>query len=281
MDNFKLYQDVSDIFSRIITKKYSTSFSSAINFLHKDIRQPIHNIYSFVRLTDEIVDTFHDFEKELLLDEFQKETYLSINRGISLNPIVNNFQKTVNKFNIELDLIDAFFYSMRLDLYKKDYNTDSYNKYIYGSAEVVGLMCLHVFCNGDKFMFEKLKPGARKLGSAFQKINFLRDIKYDYENLERNYFPQYNFRAFTENQKIEIEDEIQKDFDNALESILLLPSNSRAGVYVAYKYYFKLFRKIKNKTHHQILNKRIRIPDFVKLFILIKALLRHHFNLMT
>lgn len=278
MYNLKLYQQVTEACSRITTEKYSTSFNSAINLLQKDIRQPIHNIYGFVRFADEIVDTFHNFEKLILLNEFKHETYISIKRKISLNPIINSFQSTVNEFNIDLDLIDAFFHSMELDLNMKKYDNASYEKYIYGSAEVVGLMCLSVFCNGDKFLFEKLKPGARSLGAAFQKVNFLRDTKMDFEFLNRSYFPEFDFMNFTNISKQKIENDIQKDFDHAYGYILNLPNNAKFGVFVAYKYYFTLFKKIQKLHSSQILKKRVRISNYSKAFIVFKSRIQHLFN---
>jgi phytoene/squalene synthetase len=266
--------------SRNTTEKYSTSFSSAIKLLHKDLRQPIFNIYGFVRFADEIVDTFHEHDKAVLLEEFKKETYLAIERKISLNPILHSFQLTVNQYGISHDLIDAFLYSMELDLSEKKYDRNGYEQYIYGSAEVVGLMCLYVFCNGDKSLYEILKPGARSLGAAFQKVNFLRDLKADFEGLERVYFPGCDFRNFTENDKQNIELDIQKDFNDAYAAILQLPMKSRFGVYVAYKYYLSLFQKIKKLQPQRIMQERVRIPDYGKFYIVAKAGLRSQLNLL-
>ena len=223
MTNMQLFHDVSQDCSRNTTEKYSTSFSSAIKLLHAELRQPIFNIYGFVRFADEIVDTFHGHDKQLLLDEFKTETYKAIERGISLNPILHSFQITVKQYNIDADLIDAFLYSMELDLDKRKYDRTGYEEYIYGSAEVVGLMCLYVFCSGNKEQYEQLKPGAKSLGAAFQKVNFLRDLKADFEGLDRVYFPGCDFRNFTEADKLLIEADIQKDFDNAYQAILQLP----------------------------------------------------------
>ncbi len=275
-----LFHEVSQECSRITTEKYSTSFSSAIRLLHKDLRTPIFNIYGFVRFADEIVDTFHDFDKAVLLQEFKHATYDAIEKGISMNPILHSFQITVNQFDIDRELIDAFLYSMELDLDQRKYDRAGYEQYIYGSAEVVGLMCLFVFCEGDKKMYEQLKPYARSLGAAFQKVNFLRDLKADYEGLERVYFPGCDFRNFTSADKAAIEADIQKDFDHAYEGILLLPMKARFGVYVAYKYYLSLFKKIKKVRPQKIMEERIRIPDYGKIFILAKAGIRSQLNLL-
>jgi phytoene/squalene synthetase len=275
-----LFHEVSQECSRITTEKYSTSFSSAIRLLNKDLRTPIFNIYGFVRFADEIVDTFHDFDKAILLQEFKIATYDAIEKGISMNPILHSFQITVNQFGIDKELIDAFLYSMELDLDQRKYDRAGYEQYIYGSAEVVGLMCLFVFCEGDKKMYEQLKPYARSLGAAFQKVNFLRDLKADYEGLERVYFPGCDFRNFTSADKAAIEADIQKDFDHAYEGILLLPMKARFGVYVAYKYYLSLFKKIKKVRPQKIMEERIRIPDYGKVFILAKAGIRSQLNLL-
>ncbi len=275
-----LFHEVSQDCSRITTEKYSTSFSSAIKLLHKDLRTPIFNIYGFVRIADEIVDTFHEFNKDELLHEFRKSTYEAIDKGISLNPILQSFQRTVSQFQIERELIDAFLYSMQLDLEKRQYDKLGYEEYIYGSAEVVGLMCLHVFCDGNKSLYENLKPYAKSLGAAFQKVNFLRDLKADYEGLERVYFPGCDFKNFTAADKAAIEADIQKDFDHAYQGILLLPGKARFGVYVAYKYYLSLFKKIKKVPPQNILEYRIRIPDYGKMFILAKAGIRSQLNLL-
>ncbi|MBK6937103.1 MAG: phytoene/squalene synthase family protein [Chitinophagaceae bacterium] len=266
-----LFHSTSEICSKIVTQRYSTSFASAIRMLHKDLRTPIFNIYGFVRFADEIVDTFHDHDKEELLEQFKAETYESIKRGISLNPVLNSFQRTVNQYNIDLKLVDAFFRSMEMDLSKKVYDVLGYEEYIYGSAEVVGLMCLFVFCEGNKELYEKLEPSARSLGAAFQKVNFLRDIKADYSDMSRTYFPGCDFNNFTEKEKLQIEEDIAKDFRDAFEGIKLLPLKARFGVYVAYKYYLTLFQKIKRLKPSRILEARIRIPDFLKAFIVFRA----------
>jgi phytoene/squalene synthetase len=276
----ELFNEVSESCSRITTKRYSTSFASAINLLHKDLRQSIYNIYGFVRFADEIVDTFHDHNKEQLLSEFKKETYNAIERGISLNPILNSFQKTVSQFDIDIKLVDAFLLSMEMDLSKQYYNKDEYEEYIYGSAEAVGLMCLTVFCNGNKELFEQLKTSAQSLGSAFQKVNFLRDVKADYNGLSRMYFPGCDFNNFTARQKQEIEEDIQADFHKAYQGIIQLPLKARFGVYVAYKYYLSLFKKIKKVQPSLILESRIRIPDHKKLAIVLRAVVKNKIGLI-
>jgi phytoene synthase len=275
-----LFINVSEDCSRITTERYSTSFSSAIRLLHKDLRQPVYNIYGFVRFADEIVDTFHQHNKSELLSQFKKETYEAIERGISMNPILNSFQKTVKEYNIDIKLVNAFLHSMEMDLAKQYYNQSEYEEYIYGSAEVVGLMCLYVFCNGDKNLYEKLKSSARSLGAAFQKVNFLRDIKADFNGLSRVYFPGIDFNNFTERQKGEIEKDIQKDFQNALTGILQLPLKARFGVYVAYKYYLSLFKRIQRVHYSTILESRIRIPDYKKILIVLRAGVKNHMGLI-
>ncbi|HLD54543.1 MAG TPA: phytoene/squalene synthase family protein [Sediminibacterium sp.] len=276
----KLFHQVSQECSRITTELYSTSFSSSIRLLHKDLRTPVFNIYGFVRFADEIVDTFHDFDKETLLAEFKAETYKAIDQKISLNPILHSFQLTVNEFKIDRQLIHAFLHSMEMDLGKKQYDKSGYEEYIYGSAEVVGLMCLYVFCNGDQSSYEHLKPYACSLGSAFQKVNFLRDLKADFEGLDRMYFPGCDFSNFTQADKLKIEEDIQRDFDHAYEGILQLPLKARFGVYVAYKYYLSLFKKIKKLQPQKVLDTRVRIPDHGKMFILAKAGIRSQLNLL-
>ena len=276
----QLFHDVSQMCSRITTERYSTSFSSAIRLLNEEIRQPIHNIYGFVRFADEIVDTFHSFDKGMLLAQFKKDTYESINRGISLNPILNSFQLTVNTYKIDPALIESFFNSMEMDLERTNHNNNSYGAYIYGSAEVVGLMCLYVFLDGDLKQYEQLKPHAQSLGAAFQKVNFLRDLKADFSSLNRTYFPGLDFSNFTDQQKQQIEEDIQKDFEHAYLGILQLPVKSRFGVYVAYKYYLSLFKKIKKLKPVSILNERVRIPNYTKAMILVRAGVRNQLNLM-
>ncbi len=275
-----LFDELSQICSKTTTEKYSTSFSSAINLLHPDLRTPIYNIYGFVRFADEIVDTFHKFPKDELLKEFKKETYVAIERRISLNPILHSFQLTVNQYSISTNLIDAFFNSMEMDLSKTFYNSSGYHEYIYGSAEVIGLMCLYVFCEGKKIKYDELSPAAQSLGAAFQKVNFLRDIRSDYQQLNRTYFPEVDFTNFTLAMKSQIEDDISKDFRNAYAGILMLPVKARFGVYVAYKYYLYLFKKIQKTAPTRILEQRIRIPNYGKAFILAKAGLRSQFRIL-
>ena len=274
------FYSVSEKCSEITTRSYSTSFSSAIRLLHRDLRRPIYNIYGFVRFADEIVDTFHDYDKATLLAEFKKDTYTAIERRISLNPILQSFQQTVNYYNIDHELIEAFFHSMEMDLEKKTYDKINFSEYIYGSAEVVGLMCLYVFCEGKKELYEKLKLPARALGAAFQKVNFLRDIKADHNELSRMYFPGCDFNNFTEGDKSEIEADIYNDFKEAYTGILKLPMKSRFGVYVAYKYYLSLFKKIRSLEPKRVLEARIRIPDYKKAMIVLRASVKNQLGLI-
>lgn len=280
MSMISLFHSVSELCSEVTTKKYSTSFSSAISLLHRDLRKPIYNIYGFVRFADEIVDTFHEYDKVRLLADFKKETYDAIKRRISLNPILNSFQKTVNEYNIDQSLIEAFFHSMEMDLTQKAYDANNFGEYIYGSAEVVGLMCLHVFCEGKKELYEKLKLPARSLGAAFQKVNFLRDIKSDYNGLSRMYFPGCDFNNFTKEDKCQIEEDIHMDFRNAYAGIIQLPLKARFGVYVAYKYYLSLFKKIKRMKPARVLETRVRIPNYRKAMIILRAGLKNQMGLL-
>ena len=276
----QLFHKVIELCSRTTTEEYSTSFSSAIKLLHQDLRQPVFNIYGFVRFADEIVDTFHDYDKQNLLQQFKKETYEAIERGISLNPILHSFQKTVNEYNIDHSLIEAFFASMEMDLSKKAYDCNGYKEYIYGSAEVVGLMCLYIFCDGNKESYDALKAPARSLGAAFQKVNFLRDLKADYNGMDRVYFPGCDFKNFTYQEKCRIEDDIQQDFNDAYAGIMQLPMKARFGVYVAYKYYLSLFKRIKRTQASRILEERIRIPNYRKALIVMRAGLKNQLNLI-
>jgi phytoene/squalene synthetase len=248
--------------------------------LHKELRTPIYNIYGFVRFADEIVDTFHGHDQAMLLHEFKASTYNAIDNGISLNPILHSFQMTVNEYGIARNLIDAFFTSMEQDLNKLEYNRQTYNEYIYGSAEVVGLMCLNIFCEGDMETCTDLKPYAQSLGAAFQKVNFLRDLKDDTQTLERMYFPGCNFLKFSETDKEKIEAEILTDFEHAYKGIVRLPVKARFGVYVAYKYYMSLFNKIRKVKAKRIMEERIRIPNYGKAMILAKAGVRLQFNML-
>lgn len=275
-----LFDQISHEMSELTTKRYSTSFSLGISFLHKEIQKPIYAIYGFVRFADEIVDTFHGYEKEKLLADFKVQTYEAIAAGISLNPILNSFQWAVNRYQIPMELIDTFLDSMEMDLQKQTYDQVKYETYILGSAEVVGLMCLKVFVEGNEAQYEQLKPFAMKLGAAFQKINFLRDLKADYQELGRTYFPGINLNAFNNDIKKEIEADIALDFQKGYEGILLLPRKARFGVYMAYKYYFKLFKKIKNTPAESVLTERIRIPNYRKMRILLTSYVRHNLNLL-
>ncbi len=276
----QLFDELSVECSRITTKKYSTSFSLGILFLHKQMRSPVYAIYGFVRFADEIVDSFHGFDKIYLLADFRKQTYDAIENKISLNPILNSFQEVVHRYNIPLALIEAFLESMEMDLQKKKYNTAEYGKYIYGSAEAVGLMCLCVFTEGDKELYTQLKPNAMKLGAAFQKVNFLRDVKADNLELGRTYFPNVDLTNFSEDEKRKIENDIEKDFKEALKGILQLPLTSRKGVFLAYYYYHILFKKIKQLPPHKILQQRIRISDLEKYLLLLKSRFKLQLHLL-
>ncbi len=273
-----LYDQATLECSKVITTRYSTSFTLGIKTLAKKFQDPVYSIYGFVRFADEIVDTFHDHDKKVLLERFKNETYTAIEEKISLNPVLHSFQLVVNKYNIEKELIDAFLKSMEMDLHHKDYNEGNYNTYIYGSAEVVGLMCLRVFTDGDNNYYEELKEPARRLGAAFQKVNFLRDIKSDYFDRGRIYFPGVDFTQFKNNEKKAIESDIQEDFDAAHEGIMKLPKGARKGVYLAYVYYLKLFQKIRKLSASTIMNKRIRIPDGRKLILIIPVIIKNSFG---
>lgn len=276
----QLFDDVSQEMSQLTTKRYSTSFSLGISFLATELHKPIYSIYGFVRFADEIVDSFHGFDKEAMLADFKVQTYKAIAEGISLNPILNSFQWAVNKYGIPMELIDTFLNSMEMDLQKQFYSKEQYDLYILGSAEVVGLMCLKVFVAGDDAEYERLKPSAMKLGSAFQKINFLRDLKDDFQTLGRTYFPGINMEEFNATVKKEIEADIEVDFRAGYEGILQLPKNARFGVYMAYKYYFKLFKKIKSQSAQTILTERVRIPNYRKMRILLTSYVRHNLNIL-
>ncbi len=276
----QLFDIASAECSKMVTKKYSTSFSLGIKFLSKDIHDPIYGIYGFVRFADEIVDSFHDYDKVKLFERFRNDTILAIEDKISLNPVLNSFQKVVHDYNIEWELIDTFLKSMEMDLEKKNYDADNYKNYILGSAEVVGLMCLRVFVNGDKQLYEKLKPFAMSLGAAFQKVNFLRDAKADFELLGRIYFPNIDLNSFDCAGKKNIEMDIEKDFTHALSGIKQLPAQSRMGVYLAYYYYRSLFKKIKEVPPHKILNERIRIPNAQKFGLMFQCMIRHRLNIL-
>jgi len=264
--------------SKVITNSYSTSFSAGIKAFDKSLRLPIYAIYAYVRFADEIVDTFHNNNKQSLIAQFKIDTFESINQKISLNPVLHGFQSVVNKYQIPHHLINAFLKSMEMDLDKTAYNKDGYEEYIYGSAEVIGLMCLKIFCNGDDNQYQKLLPQAKSLGAAFQKINFLRDIKSDFEDRGRTYFPNVDFSNFTNADKLFIENDIQKDFNDALLGIKQLPDGSKKGVYVAYVYYVALFKKVKKLSAITIAQKRIRISNTHKIFLMIWASLKIKLN---
>ncbi len=275
----QIFDDVSALCSKEITKVYSTSFSLGIYFLDKKFHNPIYSIYGFVRLADEIVDSFHGYDKNYLMGKFRNDTVEAIEQKISLNPALNSFQYIVNTYKIEWDLIDTFLKSMEMDLEQKEYNKDSYEQYIVGSAEVVGLMCLRVFTEGDAQLFDKLKPFAMKLGAAFQKVNFLRDLKADYSILGRTYFPGIDFKNFSTKEKELIQQEIDADFKEALIGIKMLPPTSRGGVHLAYFYYIKLFNKIKQTPAKKIMNKRIRITNLNKFRLMFVSLIKTKLNL--
>lgn len=276
-----IFDDVSAICSKAVTQKYSTSFSSATKMLAPSIRQDIYNIYGFVRLADEIVDSFHNYPKATLFDDFERQMYAAIETKISLNPILNSFQETVHKYNIGPELYEAFMKSMRLDLSKKTYLTDSeYKEYIYGSADVVGLMCLRVFVKGNNISYNNLKDSAMRLGSAFQKVNFLRDMKADFEGLERSYFPNADLNNLNEVSKQEIIKEIEEDFKVAYTGIRNLPIEARFGVYTAFKYYKKLLKKLKITPSSKLKETRIRVSDYQKAGVLAHCYINFRLNLI-
>ncbi|MDB0068803.1 phytoene/squalene synthase family protein [Flavobacteriaceae bacterium] len=277
----KLFDQVSENCSKIVTESYSTSFTLATKMLDRSIRQDIYNIYGFVRFADEIVDSFHDFNKEELLNLFELDLKKSIKDKISLNPILNSFQKTLNKYDIDYELVNSFLKSMKTDLNKKQYlSNEEFDEYVYGSADVVGLMCLKVFVKGNQKQYDNLKPYAMSLGSAFQKVNFLRDLKADHDGLNRSYFPNLNIDKFDEKSKTIILNEINKDFSHALKGIFLLPSSARFGVYTAYKYYLKLLNKLKNTNPLKIKSRRIRVPNYQKINVLARSYVRYRLNIL-
>ncbi len=280
MTTKELFDKVSIETSKLTTTTYSTSFSIGIRCLAKELRNPIYAIYGFVRFADEIVDSFHDFNKSDLLFRFRNDTLTAIEEKISLNPILNSFQAAVHKYEIDVDLVDTFLKSMEMDLTQKSYDHQSFQEYVLGSAEVVGLMCLHVFCGSDKILFEKLRPYAMKLGSAFQKINFLRDLNADYNGLGRIYFPDLDIEKFDEVCKEKIEQSIKEDFEMGFEGIRQLPRSSKLGVHVAYLYYLALFKKIRNTPSGYVMKERIRIRNRQKLSILCYSYLKHQLNLI-
>jgi len=274
-----LYDELTEACSKEVTLKYSTSFYKAVNLLSPTIQQDIHNIYGFVRFADEIVDTFHEHNQEELLKQFEEDFYAALKVGISLNPILNSFQKTILKYDIDISLVDAFMRSMKMDLYKTQYSTkEEYKQYIYGSADVVGLMCLKVFVNGNDQLYESLKDSAMRLGSAFQKVNFLRDIKNDLDVLNRSYFPQVDLENLDEKSKDGIIKEIQDDFHAAQIGITQLPLVAKLGVYTAYSYYFELLVKLKKTPSSRLLETRIRVNNFMKTYLFCKSYLKVKFN---
>ena len=276
-----IFDTISFECSKNVTKSYSTSFSSAVKMLAPSIRQDIYNIYGFVRFADEIVDTFHDYNKEILFEMFEKDLESALEKRISLNPILNSFQHTVYKYAIPQTMITAFMNSMKLDLHKTEYKSfDEYNEYIYGSADVVGLMCLKVFVNGDDAKFTELEHSAMRLGSAFQKVNFLRDLKTDYEDLNRTYFPNTDLSRLDEHSKDAIIKEIEADFEAGYHGILKLPLEAKFGVYTAYIYYKKLLSKLKKTPSIEIKNTRIRVPDYQKFGLLAKCYVNYRLNLL-
>lgn len=276
----EIFDEVSQKCSEITTKRYSTSFSLGIRLLDKKLHKPIYAIYGFVRLADEIVDSFHQHNKTDLLNQFQSNTANAIKEGISLNPILNSFQYVVNKYNIEWDLIEQFFSSMKYDIENKEHDEKSYKEYIKGSAEAVGLMCLRVFCNNKNDLFNSLKNYAIKLGSVFQKVNFLRDISSDYNQLQRVYFPNLKISDFNDQEKKIIEDDIEEEFQTSLIGIRKLPKSSKKGVFLAYTYYYSLFKKIQKIPSDRILKERVRIPNLKKILILIKIEIMNKLNLI-
>lgn len=276
----ELFDTVSLKTSKIITKSYSTSFSMGIRFLNHKFHNPIYAIYGFVRLGDEVVDTFHGYDRQKLFQEFLRDVDNAINDGISLNPILNSFQHVYHKYGINRELVDLFLNSMEMDLQKKKYDNKGYKDYILGSAEVVGLMCLKVFCEGNDELYIKLKPYAMSLGSAFQKINFLRDLNADFYNLGRTYFPNVDLNNFNKMVKRQIEDDIEKDFKHGLEGIRMLPSSARFGVYMAYIYFHGLFTKIRKTTPAKVMKKRIRISNPRKYLLFLNSYVRFKFNLI-
>ena len=276
-----LFDQVSHQCSKLVTESYSTSFSLATRMLSNEIRQDIYNIYGFVRFADEIVDTFHEYNKSVLFERFKQDLENALQDKISLNPILNSFQETVHKYNIDREYIDAFMQSMEWDLSKKVYDSDKdYKQYIYGSADVVGLMCLKVFVKGDQSLFDSLKDAAMALGSAFQKVNFLRDLKADFDHLGRTYFPNVDMNCFDEDSKQLIISEIETDFKNGLSGIFKLPDDAKFGVYTAYKYYMRLLKKLKRVPSTQIKSKRIRVPNYQKADVLARSFIRYQFNVL-
>lgn len=280
MDALKLYDRVCAECSVLTTKAYSTSFSLGIRFLGEQLRQPVYSIYGYVRFADEIVDTFHHKDKSTLFERFKADTNLALEEGISLNPILHAFQQVFHRYSLDKNHVDLFLQSMEWDLKRADYDRVGFEQYIVGSAEVVGLMCLKVFVNGDQSEYERLRPFAERLGAAFQKINFLRDIKADFQEMGRSYFPNLDMTSFDEQTKSMIEDEIEADFKEAYKGIIELPRSSRLGVYIAYIYYLRLFQKIRSLPSERIMEERIRIPNSRKATLFVGSYLRHSLNML-
>tara|TARA_B100000900_G_scaffold203231_1_gene172300 strand:+ start:823 stop:1662 length:840 start_codon:yes stop_codon:yes gene_type:complete len=276
-----IFDEVSYSCSEKVTKTYSTSFSLATRLLSKNIRKDIYNIYGFVRFADEIVDSFHDYNKNELFHDFSIDLDKALNNKIHLNPILNSFQYTFHKYNIDKELVKSFMKSMKMDLTKKKYNTiEEYKEYIYGSADVVGLMCLKVFVQGNNELYKKLKNNAMKLGSAFQKVNFLRDLKADKEDLNRTYFPNTQFESLSESEKDEIINDIENDFKKGLAGIKELPLDAKFGVFMAYRYYNQLLKKLKKTPATEIINRRIRVPNLKKIELLTRSYVKYQLNLL-
>lgn len=280
MNGLTLYNDVCTRCSELTTKSYSTSFSLGIRFLGKELRNPVYAVYGFVRFADEIVDTFHHVDKTTLFERFKADTYQALEEGISLNPILHAFQEVFHRFGLDRKHVDLFLQSMEWDLNRANYDREGFDQYIVGSAEVVGLMCLKIFVDGNQAEYERLVPFAERLGAAFQKINFLRDLKADYQEMGRTYFPQLDLNQFNDKTKKVIEEEIAEDFRVAYQGILQLPRTSRLGVYIAYVYYLRLFQKIKQLPFDRIMEERIRIPNSRKATLFVGSYLRHSFNLL-
>ena len=275
MNHEKLFLDTSLACSKLITSRYSTSFTLGIRTLDKGLHLPVYAVYGFVRWADEIVDTFHGHDKDALLTDFRRQTFAALETGLSLNPVLHAFQAVVREYGIDYEFIEAFLRSMALDLEDQNYKPELYKEYIYGSAEVVGLMCLRIFCRGDAALFARLREPACRLGAAFQKVNFLRDIRSDYEERGRVYFPGVEYARFDDAAKREIEADIEADFAAAYQGIVQLPRPARLGVYLAYVYYLKLFFKIKNLSASHILRERVRVPGNTKLLLLLGSWLRY------
>tara|TARA_X000001036_G_scaffold253938_1_gene236351 strand:- start:292 stop:1128 length:837 start_codon:yes stop_codon:yes gene_type:complete len=276
----EIFDEVSYSCSEKVTKTYSTSFSLATKLLSENIRKDIYNIYGFVRFADEIVDSFHNYNKEVLFNDFSVDLEKALLNKIHLNPILNSFQHTFHKYKIDKELVESFMKSMRMDLIKKKYSVEEYKEYIYGSADVVGLMCLKVFVQGDNSLYNKLKNNAMKLGSAFQKVNFLRDLKADKEDLNRTYFPNTKFEKLSESEKNEIIIDIEDDFKKGLQGIKELPIEAKFGVFMAYRYYNQLLNKLKKTPATEIINRRIRVPNLKKLELLTRSYVKYQLNLL-